>query len=168
MPVFEDALGEDLDLESVARAFTRELEAANGRRSLGENALECLDLQRPPRYLDRFSRGDFGDSLLKRLSFVTARVRFVVRGDETATRTLVFEKGTVRDGTASATAPDFTYDLDEGSFRRIVSGKLDPREAFFGGVLKIEGDREMALKFGYLFAAHFAEIDGRILEELGA
>jgi len=51
-------------------------------------------------------------------------------------------------------------------FNDIVNGRTDLKNAFFDGKVRIGGDRETALKFGYLFSDHFRNIDDRIIEEV--
>lgn len=171
MPLFAagEAAGR-VDLQEIVEDFLAELESAGGpakEQSLGSAALEGLDLKRPGKYLDRFSKGEFGESLLKRIPFIEARVEFRIRGNGESPRTLVFDKGSVRAGLVDKSDDaDFVYEMDEDVFREVVAGKLDPREAFFKGALKIHGNQELALKFGYIFTEHFMNIDGRILEEL--
>jgi hypothetical protein len=169
MPKFQGVKGLRTDfLAEIVSEFLSELKARETQpeeATLGSMAIDCLDVKKPDFYFDKFSTGIFGDSFLKRIPFVSTKVRFHVIGDKNTKRTLLFDKGSVSE--VPETEPvEFAYELSEEIFGKIIAGRLDPREAFFKGLLKIHGDQEQALKFGYLFTEHFLNIDQRILEEL--
>lgn len=77
MPEFAGTDGlRDVPLERIAGDFLEELEkrmTVGDRLPLGSMAIECLDAARAGKYLDKFSEGQFGESLLKRIPFAEAK-----------------------------------------------------------------------------------------------
>jgi putative sterol carrier protein len=63
---------------------------------------------------------------------------------------------------------DCRYALDSGLFMRIVHGETDLRAAFLGGKVKVQGDIELALKFGALLGQYYNRIDEHVIAELTA
>lgn len=159
-----------MSLETIARDFIVQLEKYVNRKvspRLNALALSCLSAEEPERYLERFSENDFGDSFMKRIQFVKARVLFRVTGDRPVEKLVEFDCGSVRKcQELEKLNSDFGYEMNETIFQLIVSGALDPREALFQGRLKLLGDQAMCLKLGYIFSEHFRNINTRILEEL--
>ncbi|MGR9071437.1 MAG: SDR family oxidoreductase [Gammaproteobacteria bacterium] len=161
-----------IDPEAVASEFIELLAGRHAdtvKGSLNSLALDVLGVKDAHDYFERFIRYDLGRSFLKRIPYVDARIRFHISGDRPFDRVIHFDSGRVRfESDEAGMQADCTYVIDQPVFSDIVEGRTDIRQAFFEGKIKIEGDKETGLKFGFLFGEHYRNIDDRVIEEVSA
>ncbi len=169
MPRFpdEEKRGAELDPARLACGF-RSLLEGEAEAGLGAQALDLLQVRGPDDYFHCLLDRRLGQSFLERVRFVDCRVRFLLEGSPRFARTLHFHRGRVRYCDADERSWDFCYRLPRPLFEAIIRGRTGIREAFFAGRVRISGDKEAALKFGYLFDDHFRHLEERVLEELCA
>ncbi len=159
-----------VDPEWIADVFLNVLEQGHRQQdkgSLNKLALDVLGVQSAHDYFERFINQDLGESFLKRIPYVDSRIRFRISGDAPFDEMVHFDRGQVRFVPATETVEaDCTYEIDQTQFKQIVDGSLDIRQAFFAGKIKISGNMEIGLKFGFLFGEHYRNIDDRVIEEV--
>lgn len=169
-PNAEDGGSPPVDVRKLARDFLEEMEGRDRRTDgarLNKLALDCLGVDDPLAYFEKFRIGELGTSFLRRNRFVNARIRFRVSGTPPFDRTLCIESGEAHyPPDKNPPEEDCRFEMNPETFRSIIRGDLEPKEAFFRGSLKIFGNKEIALKFGYLLGLHFRNGDDRVLEEL--
>ena len=157
----------NIDIEKMAIEFGELLDNKIFKKQhgdLNELALNTLGVSGPEDFFHRFINGQLGKSFLKRIVYVDTKIRFLISGDRVFDRVIHFNKGDMH--YTRETNFDCSYEFNQLLFNDIINGKIDLRKAFFDGKIGIEGDREIALKFGYLFSNHFLNIDDRIIEEV--
>ncbi len=158
------------NLDTIALSYLNELNffKQNKKRfSLHSSALDSLNINDSKKYLHHFANQDFGTSLLKRADFIQSKVLFRIKGDSTTEELLEFNLGHLKKlEIKNETSFDFGYEIEESVFQEMVHGKLNPREAFFQGKLKILGDQSQGLKLGFIFSEYFKQLDDRLIEEL--
>lgn len=145
------------DLMNIKRTLKK-------RGDLNRLALNTLGVSGAQDYFYRLINGQVGESFLKRIAYIDTKIRFLISGSQVFDQIIHFNKGDIY----FSSKPDFdcSYELNHLVFTDIVNGRIDLRNAFFNGKIKIHGDREVALKFGFLFSDHFLHIDDRVLEEV--
>jgi nucleoside-diphosphate-sugar epimerase len=156
-----------IDIERIAIEFSDLLDikvSEKQRGGLNRLALNTLGVTGPQDYFHRFVNGQLGKSFLKRISYVDTKIRFLIRGDQVFDQVIHFDKGNIHYD--HETDFDCSYELTQLLFNEIVNGRIDLKRAFFDGKVNIKGNRETALKFGFLFSEHFQNIDDRIIEEV--
>lgn len=157
-----------IDIERISVEFSELMDIKKAlkqeRGDLNRLALNALGVSGAHDYFHRFINGQVGESFLKRIAYVDTKIRFLINGTQVFDQVIHFNRGKIY----FAHGPDFdcSYELNQLIFNDIISGRIDLRNAFFDGKIKIKGDREIALKFGFLFNDHFLNIDDRILEEV--
>ncbi len=156
-----------IDIEKTAVEFNElmNLKMLEKRRmSLNGLALNTFGVTGPQDYFHLFVNGRLGKSFLKRIAYVSTKIRFLIRGDQVFDQVIYFDRGSIHyDSEADF---DCSFEMDQPLFNDIVNGKTDLKSAFFEGKVRIEGDRETALKFGFLFSEYFLHIDERVMEEM--
>ncbi|MBF0347033.1 MAG: SDR family oxidoreductase [Magnetococcales bacterium] len=157
-----------VDPERVARQFFSLWLAGEERTPhLGRLTLDALGIDDPQRYFEGLVRGDFGADFLEKNNFITASIRFHVSGTSPFDQILHFSHGKARFLSAQATGtPDCSFDLDAATFRAIVRCHLDPKQAFFRGLIRIGGNRETGLKFAHLLSQYYRNINDHVLDEV--
>ena len=169
-PVFADeekSMGTGINIEKIAVDFCELLEARAAekqRGALNRLALHTLGITGPQDYFHRFVNGQLGEGFLKRIPYVDTKIRFLIRGEPDFDQVIHFDRGSIR--YVKEMKFDCSYELNQPLFNDIVNGRTDLKHAFFDGMVRIGGDRETALKFGFLFSDYFQDIDERIIEEL--
>jgi len=97
-----------------------------------------------PRYLDR-----------GRAVGVNAAVLWRIGGRENGTtddfRLVIAQSRARVDRGAESKAPIVTMTIDAVDFLRLITGALDPMQAYFGGKIELAGDIMFAAKLGGLF-----------------
>ncbi len=156
-----------IDIEKIAIEFSELMnlkKALKKRGDLNRLALNTLGVSGAQDYFHRLINGQVGESFLKRIAYVDTKIRFLISGAPVFDQIVHFDKGNIY----FSLEPGFdcSYELNHLVFTDIVNGRIDLRNAFFNGKIKVEGDREKALKFGFLFSDHFINIDDRVLEEV--
>ena len=157
----------EIDIEKISIEFNELIEikkALKQRGDLNRLALNTLGVLGAHDYFHRFINGQLGDSFLKHIAYVDTKIRFLINGSRVFDHVIHFNKGKI--SFTNGSDFDCCYELNQHIFNEIISGKTDIRNAFFDGKIKIKGDREIALKFGFLFNDHFLKIDERIIEEV--
>lgn len=147
--------------------------ARPGRRSarptVGALALGTLGIRAPRDYFDALVGGAVGRHFLAQHDYVDAAVGFSLGGAAPCDVRLRFAGGSAHELPAGDTAElDCRYALDSGLFMRIVHGETDLRAAFLAGKVKVQGDIELALKFGALLGQYYNRIDEHVIAELTA
>ncbi|RME34735.1 MAG: NAD-dependent epimerase/dehydratase family protein [Gammaproteobacteria bacterium] len=165
-PDCEKAAGWPVDPGRLARQFRRLLE--DDRAGLGSQAMELLQVRGPEDYFHCLLDRRVGHSFLERIRFIDCRARFLVEDIPPFDRILHFRGGEVRYCDPDEREWDFCYRLDRPLFEAIVRGEEEIRRAFFAGRVRINGDKEAALKFGFLFDDHCRHLEQRVLEEVCA
>jgi nucleoside-diphosphate-sugar epimerase len=156
---------DDVDIEAIARDYCALLDAPRpGEPSLAHLALSTLQVDSARDYFAHLVAGGLGSSLLARVAFVDARIRFIVHGERRFDRILHFRYGQAR--YADEGPWDFGYELSDALFMDIVHGRLDFRRAFFMGRVHITGDTEAALKFGFLLGHYLQHADEHLVDEV--
>jgi len=157
-----------IDIERIAVEFSKLMDIKKAlkqeRGDLNRLALNALGVSGAEDYFHRFINGQLGESFLKRIVYVDTKIRFLINDSQIFDRIIHFEKGKIH--YADGSEFDCSYELNQLIFNDIINGRTDLRYAFFDGKIKIEGNRETALKFGFLFGDHFLNIDDRIIEEV--
>ncbi len=156
-----------IDMEEIAVEFSSLMNlkrTLKKRGDLNRLALNTLGVSGAQDYFHRLINGQVGESFLKRIAYVDTKIRFQISGAVLFDQIIHFDNGNIY----FSNEPDFdcSYELTDQVFTDIVNGRIDLRNAFFSGKIRIEGDRERALKFGFLFSDHFLNIDDRVLEEV--
>ncbi|HSM55291.1 MAG TPA: SCP2 sterol-binding domain-containing protein [Candidatus Sulfomarinibacteraceae bacterium] len=80
-----------------------------------------------------------------------ATVQFDLGGDNGGQWYVVIADGNVAVEKGQADEPSATIRMDAGDFTQMMSGKLDPMNAFMMGKVKVEGDLNTVMKFQTLF-----------------
>ena len=157
-----------VDIESISIEFNELMDIKKAlkqeRGDLNRLALNALGVSGANDYFHRFINGQLGESFLKRIVYVDTKIRFLINGAQVFDQVIHFNKGNIY--FATGTDFDCCYELNHLIFNDIISGRIDIRNAFFDGKIKIRGDKEIALKFGFLFNDHFLNIDDRVIEEV--
>ncbi len=158
---------EPINIERIAVEFSELMDikkAVKKRGDLNRLALNTLGISGAQDYFHRFINGQLGESFLKRIAYIDTKIRFLISGSQVFDQVIHFNKGKIH--FAHGPGFDCSYELTHLIFNDIVNGRIDLKNAFFDGKIRIEGDRETALKFGFLFSDHFLNIDDRIIEEV--
>ena len=166
-PEVEKYKTNNIDIEKIANEFIELLDKKLIKKQHGDLnrlALNTLGVSGPEDFFHHFINGQLGKSFLKRIVYVDTKIRFLISGDQVFDRVIHFNKGNI--DYAHEKNFDCSYEFNQLLFNDIVNGRIDLRKAFFDGKVSIKGDREIALKFGYLFSNHFLNIDDRIIEEV--
>lgn len=156
-----------IDIEKIAIDFIKLLDLKKTQKKSGDLnrlALNALGVSGAHDYFHRLINGQVGESFLRRIAYVDTKIRFLINGSQVFDQIIHFNKGDIY--FSREPGFDCSYELSQMVFNDIVTGKTDLRNAFFNGKIKIQGDREIALKFGFLFSDHFLHIDDRVLEEV--
>ncbi len=156
------------DLDELVEEFLGHMEHKEQSKpspNLGGLALECLSVDSARHYFDKLVGREFGTDFLGGRNYLDASIRFIVHGKPTFDRTLRFSKG------HAAYLPDSdeavcSYEMDERTFRDISHSYLDPKQAFFKGLIKISGDMETGLKFAHILSDYYRHIDDHVIDEL--
>lgn len=80
-----------------------------------------------------------------------ATVQFDLSGDEGGAWYVVIADGSAAVEKGSADDPSAVIRMDASDFRDMMTGKLDPMNAFMTGKVKVEGDLNTVMKFQTLF-----------------
>lgn len=80
-----------------------------------------------------------------------ATVQFDLSGESGGLWYVVIADGNAAVEKGSADDPSATIRMDAGDFADMMSGKLDPMNAFMTGKVKVEGDLNTVMKFQTLF-----------------
>jgi len=156
-----------VDLSKLVSDFkeqTGKRGAERNRDNLGSMALSCLGVDSAQRYFDRLISKDFGFDFLKRWRDIESSIHFVIKGSKEFDRTIQFGAGSAC--YVSAEEADCRYEMDESTFNQIIHNWLDPKQAFFKGLVKIDGDKEMGLKFAFLLSEYLQRVDDHVITEL--
>ncbi len=170
-PRFQLGSGQEqvnVDLGSLTTEFLHQLalkEKRKGAPNLGSLALECLGIDSPHHYFDKLVGREFGSDFLGGRDYIDASIRFIIHGQPAFDRTLRFSKG------RAAYQPDHEtavcrYEMNGQTFHNISHSLLDPKQAFFKGLVKIAGDMETGLKFAHVLSDYYRHIDDHIIDEL--
>ncbi len=159
-----------VDPHALTRAYCAALDdhaASHATRGVGALALAVAGVHEPRDYFHALADGRVARHFLARHDFVDLRVEFRVRGDHPASAVLHISHGQARVvASHDAFASDCIYSLDGDLFMRIVAGRADLRSAFFAGKVRIEGNKELALKFGALLGMYYRDVDEHVIEEV--
>lgn len=162
----------EIDPVALTIEFMRQIQHRRSdrqERNVGGLALETLAIDTPEDYFSALTRGAVGRGFLARHGYVDADVEFRLTGLDAGAARLRFAQGRVeRVRGIEGRPPDCVYTLDSGLFMQIVTGERDLRAAFLTGHVRIDGHKELALKFGALLGLYYQHLDTRIVEELTA
>lgn len=159
-----------IDMRTLASEFCQMIEKGSdstgspAQATLKHMALDTLAVSSPHDYFTRMVNGQMGRSLLDRIAYVKANIRFIILGDQKYDRVIGIDHGDMR-FVAGATE-DFSYELAESLFEDIIHGRADLRKSFFLGKVRIRGDMESALKFGFLFGDYLQHVDEHVIGEV--
>lgn len=80
-----------------------------------------------------------------------ATVQFDLSGDDGGQWYVVIDDGNAAAEQGAAKEPDAVIRMEAGDFKEMMTGKLDPMNAFMTGKVKVEGDLNTVMKFQTLF-----------------
>lgn len=80
-----------------------------------------------------------------------ATIQFDLSGDEGGEWYVVVAEGNAAVEKGAADDPSATIRMEGNDFADMMSGKLDPMNAFMTGKVKVEGDLNSVMKFQTLF-----------------
>lgn len=80
-----------------------------------------------------------------------ATVQFDLSGDDGGQWYVVIDDGNAATEQGAAEDPDAVIRMEAGDFKEMMTGKLDPMNAFMTGKVKVEGDLNTVMKFQTLF-----------------
>lgn len=92
---------------------------------------------------DQFDAGKAGD--------MDATVQFDLSGDNGGKWYVVVADGNVAVENGAAEAPTATIRMDADDYKAMMTGELNPMNAFMTGKVKVEGDLNTVMKFQTLF-----------------
>jgi nucleoside-diphosphate-sugar epimerase len=168
-PGFPDPRDYPVDLDEVARTFlaftgpaaarpaaTVVIAAAppNPTNPAVPSAPPTPRARGPREYFDGLVGGRLGQAFLRSIAFVDAHIAFVIDDSPPFRRTIHFRCGEAREPAPGKGGADCTFAFDRALFDAILEGREDLRLAFFKGRIRVDGDQEIGLKFGYLFGQH--------------
>lgn len=159
-----------IDITQLTREFCQRLSTAgragdqSGEQSLNQMVLNTLAVHGAEDYFARMVSGQMGSSLLRRIAYVSANVRFMIQGAPAYDRVIRIDHGKVT-FTAQG-CEDFSYEMSAPLFNDIIHGQADLRKSFFLGKVKIRGDLESALKFGFLLGDYLNHVDDHVMDEV--
>jgi len=137
--------------------------------ALNTLALDVLGVKDAHDYFARFINQELGESFLHRIPYVDSKIRFHIVSETPFDEIIHFNHGRVQIVTRDEdNKADCTYVIEQSLFTEIVQGTTDIRQVFFAGKIKIEGNKEIGLKFGFLFGEHYRNIDDRVVDEVVA
>ena len=156
-----------IDLGNLVREFKAQLNRADNREhvdNLGGMSLECLGVDSAQHYFEGLIKKDFGFDFLDRWRDMNICIRFSINGLHSFDRTIQFSNES-----ACFTGHDTAvcrYEMSEQTFHQITYNQLDPKQAFFKGLVKIEGDKEAGLKFAFFLSDYLQHVDEHVITEL--
>lgn len=170
-PGFPDAADYAVDLKRIAQDFLSAADSPErglaARGALARLALDALQISGPEDYFDRLVGGQIGRGFLRRITFVDAVIQFAIDGSPPYNRTIHFASGVAKYAPpGGAERPDCTFSMDRALFDAVTGGREDLRKSFFTGRVKLQGNRTMGLKFGFLLGHYLRQGDEHVLEEL--
>jgi hypothetical protein len=171
-PEFHTATPHDstaIDLRALATDFLAQLrgDSRDTRKEVGAMAIDLHGITRARDYFDALTANELARHFLKRHHFVDAAVRFRITGREIFDEIIVFRDGRANYAPPAATLDyDCSYSLEESLFLKCIAGRADLRNAFFAGKVSIEGNKEVALKFGSLLSQYYRDIESNVIEEV--
>jgi len=156
-----------IDLTDLVSEFRQQMNEANNRNrpdNLGGMSLECLGVDSAQRYFERLVNRDFGFDFLRRWRDMDTCIRFCIKGLRCFDQTIRFA-----DESAQFTSHDDAvcrYEMNEETFHQITYNQLDPKQAFFKGLVTIDGDKEVGLKFAFFLSDYLQNVDEHVITEL--
>jgi len=156
-----------IDLPTLVSEFKAQIKGA-GRQThpdnLGGMSLECLGVDSAQHYFDRLIEKDFGFDFLARWRDMNTCIRFSIYGLRSFDQTIQFANESARYTHHDAAV--CRYEMSEETFHQITYNQLDPKQAFFKGLVIIEGDKEAGLKFAFFLSDYLKHVDEHVITEL--
>jgi len=156
-----------VDLLKLVGEFKQQMDdAREGAHAdnLGGMSMACLGVDSAQHYFERLIRKDFGFDFLRRWRHMDTCIRFSIKGPRGFDRTIRFANESARFTTHEAAV--CRYEMNEETFHQITYNRLDPRQAFFKGLVTIDGDKEVGLKFAFFLSDYLRCIDEHVITEL--
>ncbi len=156
-----------IDLLTLVSEFKAQMNGADNQAhpdNLGGMSLECLGVDSAQHYFDRLIEKDFGFDFLGRWRDMNTCIRFSIKGLRCFDQTIQFSNES-----ACYTSHDAAvcrYEMNEETFHQITYNQLDPKQAFFKGLVIIEGDKEAGLKFAFFLSDYLKHVDDHVITEL--
>jgi len=155
-----------IDLPRLVSEFKEQIggNSSNQPDNLGGMSLECLGVDSAQHYFERMIDRDFGFDFLSRWRDMDTCIRFTINGLRQFDRTIRFSNESARFTHHAAAV--CRYAMDEETFHQITYNQLDPKQAFFKGLVTIEGDKEVGLKFAFFLSDYLQHVDEHVITEL--
>ncbi len=150
-----------VDLADLVRKFKAQMNRAD---NLGSMSLDCLGVDSAQHYFEGLIEKDFGFDFLGRWREMNTCIRFTINGLHSFDRTVQFSNKSARFTQHDAAA--CRYEMSEQTFHQIIYNQLDPKQAFFRGLVTIGGDKEAGLKFAFFLSDYLQHIDEHVITEL--
>lgn len=80
-----------------------------------------------------------------------AVIQFVLTGEEASDWYVVIRDGQVKVEKGKHEAPTMTLTADSQDYKDIVTGRMQPMNAFMQGKVKLQGNLNLAMKFAEIF-----------------
>ena len=87
----------------------------------------------------------------KKIAGMNAVIQFDLSGDNGGLYWVKIADGKVESGAGSTENPNMTLRSTADDWSQVITGKLNPMQAFMSGKIKIQGDMGLALKLQPLF-----------------
>ena len=156
-----------IDLFKLVSEFKEQMNGTHNRihsDNLGGMSLSCLGVDSAQHYFERLIKKDFGFDFLRRWRDMDACIRFSIKGSRGFDQTIQFSNESARFTTHDAAV--CRYEMNEETFHQITYNRLDPKQAFFKGLVTIDGDKEVGLKFAFFLSDYLQHIDEHVITEL--
>ncbi len=156
-----------INLLTLVSEFKAQINGADNQTqpdNLGGMSLACLGVDSAQHYFDRLIEKDFGFDFLRRWRDMDSCIRFSIQGLRSFDQTIRFANES-----ACYTSHDAAvcrYEMNEETFHQITYNQLDPKQAFFKGLVIIEGDKEAGLKFAFFLSDYLKHVDEHVITEL--
>jgi putative sterol carrier protein len=80
-----------------------------------------------------------------------AVIQFVLTGEEASDWHVIIKDGGVKVEKGKHDAPTMTLTADSQDYKDIVTGRVQPMNAFMQGKVKLQGNLNLAMKFAEIF-----------------
>lgn len=80
-----------------------------------------------------------------------AVIQFVLTGEEASDWYVLIKDGKVKVEKGKNEAPTMTLTADSQDYKDIVTGRMQPMNAFMQGKVKLQGNLNLAMKFAEIF-----------------
>ena len=156
-----------IDLGKLVSEFKVQINGGQNRinsDNLGGMSLECLGVDSAQHYFERLIKKDFGFDFLRRWRDMDTCIRFSINGLRSFDQTIRFSDESA--GFTNHDAAVCRYEMNEEIFHKIIYNQLGPKQAFFKGLVTIEGDKEAGLKFAFFLSDYLQHVDEHVITEL--